>query len=235
MVSSDEWHEANDGAAHFLFGLEQWKYAKVYITELMFPNMEIERHSDGNLSDFESVLITLMCWHGRLKQEHVSLIFDVHQTTISRKMTTWAPQLSRIGKMLSDLDLDLTFDYMSAEDCRTHGLEHYTTAKEKDEHESYYDASRPKEYKDGGRLESVSLLVDGKDIQTDSVRVNSGVNILMYSDKSDGSAGRVLSWILPCGLNVYNTGLYLGRVSEERLVELHGTADTDKIRLVPED
>ena len=57
----------------------------------------------------------------------------------------------------------------------------------------------------------------------------------MFSEKSDGSAGRVISWILPCGLNVYNTGLYLGRVSEERLVELHGTTDSTKIRLLPSD
>jgi hypothetical protein len=82
-------------------------------------------------------------------------------------------------------------------------------------------------------LRNVSLLVDGKDIKTDSVRVHSGVNILMFSKKSEGSAARVLSWIHAGGLNVYNTGLYLGHVSEERLVELHGEKDPKNIRMPP--
>ena len=72
---------------------------------------------------------------------------------------------------------------MSADGCAKFGIEHYSTANEKDTFESYIDASRPTEYKDGGSLESVSLLVDGKDISTDSVRVHSGVNILMFSEK----------------------------------------------------
>ena len=65
------------------------------------------------------------------------------------------------------------------------------------------------------KLTDISLCVDGKDILTDSVCINSGVNILMYSKKSEGSAACILSWILVGGLNVYNMGLYLGHVSEE--------------------
>lgn len=124
---------------------------------------------------------------------------------------------------------------MPAADCEKLGLERHSAANETDEHASYVEASRPKELKDGGSLEIVSLLVDGKGLTTDSIRVNSGINALTLSEKSDGSAGRVLSWILPCGLNVCNTGLYLGGVSEERLVELHGATSSGSARLAPDD
>jgi len=87
--------------------------------------------------------------------------------------------------MASNLDLDLMFDFMSVEDCQRFGIEHYCTAKETDEFKSYLDASRPKEFKDHGALEKVSLLCDGKDVQTDSIRVHSGISILMFSGSKE--------------------------------------------------
>ena len=219
-IFSDEWHEAYPGAAQFLYGFPSWKASRAILTRILFRDMEVERRTDKHLSDFEAVLVTLMVWRVPMKQELVALILDAHQTTVSRCYTTWGPKLARKGRMFSNLDLDATFDFLSAEHCQQYCLEHHSTAAVKDRFDNYIDAAMPREYK-AGNLQDVSLLVDGKDIRTDSVQVHSGINILMYSNKVGGSAARFLSWILAGGLNVYNTGLYLGRVSEERLVELH--------------
>lgn len=167
-----------------------------------------------------------------MKQDLAALILDVDRSVISRRVKNWAPVLGRKGRLLSNLDLQSNFDFLSLERCNAEHIEHYNNAQVSDPFKSYIDAQMPRVFiKDD--LADISLLVDGKDILTDSVRVNSGVNILMYSPKSQASAARVLSWILAGGLNVYNTGLYLGRVSEERLVELHGEVDSNNIRLPP--
>lgn len=121
------------------------------------------------MSEFEEVLSVLMVWHVPMKQELVAFIFDVDQSTISCKVTKWGLKLQRMGRMGSNLDLDLTFDFMSADNCVKFGIEHYSTANEKDKFECYIDESRLTKYKDGGSLETVSPLVDGKDISTNSV------------------------------------------------------------------
>jgi len=229
--TSDSWHTEHPNAANFLFGWKNWKSTKSWL-KLMFKDMEQKCKPNGVLTDFESVLAVMMCWRVPMKQELAALILDVDRSVISRRVEKWAPVLGRKGKLLSNLDLQSNFDFLSLERCNAEDVEHYDNALTRDPFKSYIDAQMPRVFfKDD--LADISLLVDGKDILTDSVRVNSGVNILMYSPKSQASAARVLSWILAGGLNVYNTGLYLGRVSEERLVELHGEIDSNNIRLPP--
>lgn len=229
--SSDSWHASHKGAANLLFGWRSWDTTKAWL-KIYTPGLELKRQTKGYLTDFESVLVVLMCWKLPMKQEVAALILDVDRSVVSRKVQHWGPMLAHRSRLLANLDLQSDFDFLSAAQCLELGIDHCATADKKDRFPSYIDAAMPAVFKQD-KLTEVSLLVDGKDILTDSVRVNSGVNILMYSKKSEGSAGRVLSWILAGGLNVYSTGLYLGRVSEERLVELHGETDSNNIRLPP--
>ena len=78
-------------------------------------------------------------------------------------------------------------------------------------------------------LEKVGLLMDGKDCVTDTVRVNSFVSRAQYSDKMHCSAARYIMWVLPCGLSVTYTPLFLGRVSEKALVEYWGGSTYDML------
>lgn len=76
----------------------------------------------------------------------------------------------------------------------------------------------PQEYFDL-KMDHVGLLNDGKDFVTDTIRVNSCVSRAQYSDKMKASAARLIAWTLPCGMCVTATPLFLGRVSEKKLVE----------------
>ncbi len=69
--------------------------------------------------------------------------------------------------------------------------------------------------------------MDGKDCVTDTVRVNSFLSRSQYSDKMHSSAARYIMWVLPCGLSVTFTPLFLGRASEKSLVEYWGGSTYD--------
>ena len=93
---------------------------------------------------------------------------------------------------------------------------------------NYMDVAMPERYFQIG-LQNVGLLMDGKDCVTDTVRVNSFVARAQYSDKMHCSAGRYIMWVLPCGLSVTYTPLFLGRVSEKALVEYWGGSTYDML------
>ena len=90
------------------------------------------------------------------------------------------------------------------------------------------DVAMPERYFQIG-LQNVGLLMDGKDCVTDTVRVNSFVSRAQYSDKMHCSARRYIMWVLPCGLSVTYTPLFLGRVSEKALVEYWGGSTYDML------
>jgi len=91
---------------------------------------------------------------------------------------------------------------------------------------NYIEVAMPQRYIDIG-LEDVGLLMDGKDCVTDTVRLNSFISRAQYSDKMHCSAGRYIMWVLPCGLGVTYTPLFLGRASEKALVEYWGGSTYD--------
>mmetsp|Transcript_24054 Transcript_24054/g.47786 ORF Transcript_24054/g.47786 Transcript_24054/m.47786 type:complete len:222 (+) Transcript_24054:1633-2298(+) len=86
---------------------------------------------------------------------------------------------------------------------------------------NYFEAAMPIRYFELG-LDKVGLLMDGKDCVTDTVRVNSFISSSQYSDKMHCSAARYIMWVLPCGLSVTYTPVFLGRTSEKALVEYWG-------------
>jgi hypothetical protein len=95
---------------------------------------------------------------------------------------------------------------------------------------NYMEVAMPERYFQIG-LQKVGLLMDGKDCVTDTVRVNSFVSRAQYSDKMHCSAGRYIMWVLPCGLSVTYTPLFLGRVSEKALVEFWGGSTYDLLHV----
>lgn len=91
---------------------------------------------------------------------------------------------------------------------------------------NFIDVAMPQRYIELG-LHKVGLLMDGKDCVADTVRVSSLISRALYSDKMHCSAGRYVVWVLPCGLCVTCTPLFLGRVSEKALVEYWGGSTYD--------
>ena len=48
---------------------------------------------------------------------------------------------------------------------------------------------------------------------------------MTYSDKMHSSETRQICWITPSGLMFEHTGLYFGRITETKLVDIWGTTD----------
>ena len=94
------------------------------------------------------------------------------------------------------------------------------------------DAMPEEYYADG--LNNVGLLNDGKDIVTDTIRINSCLSRGQFSDKMKASAARFIAWTLPCGLSATYSPLFLGRISEKAIVEFWG-GSTSEFILLPDD
>lgn len=152
-------------------------------------------------------------------------------STLTKVFQKWMPRIGRIGLHLSILDLDFNLDYLSAEDAEKHGVDHSSFHAASPS--SYIEAAVPEEYKKRG-YENVGALVDGKVFMTDTVRINSALDRLLYADKVDNSGGLVMTWSAPTGLIFEHTGLYFARCPETRLIELWGTVDPQQIRFATE-
>lgn len=85
----------------------------------------------------------------------------------------------------------------------------------------FLEATCPQQYKDEG-LEKCCGVPDGKDFKIYTTRKNTLFTRASYSDKVHASAVRCISWSTPMGLSYEHTDLFLGRVSEKKLVELWG-------------
>ena len=229
-ILSDSWHESNKDAAHFLFRIgSTWKETKCIITEGFFPGMKIiiPFKLTSPLSDFEKVLISIMRMHCRFKEATLGYIMGKDRSTINRVLDEWIPKLGWIGRSLSILDLDLTHDYVSKEDAEKYNLPHYSktnTNCETSQYMNYIDASVPQVFIDHD-MKDVGALKDGKDITIDTCRTNSAVSRMSWSDKMHSSACRQICWITPSGLVFEHTGLWFGRITETKLVELWGNED----------
>ena len=92
------------------------------------------------------------------------------------------------------------------------------------------DRSMPERYYEIG-LDKVGLLMDEKDCVTDTMRVSSFVSHAQYSDKMHCRARHYTLWVLPCGLSVTYTPLFLGRVSEKAVVEYWGGSTYDLLHV----
>jgi hypothetical protein len=168
---------------------------------------EFHAHDEGGsvggrntpITEYEKCLITLMRFHRRVTLVHLELIWGRHFTTIGQYIQEWAPKLGNAGLQISILDI-------------TEEFLHY---------------AMPEDFKEAG-LAKVGVLVDGKVFMTHECRVHNGIKRAQYSDEVHHGGVLMHEWILPCGLSVEHTPLYLARLSESALVRLWGCS-TKKI------
>jgi len=126
----------------------------------------------------------------RYDEETLALIWGRSQPRINIYVQEMAPGWGRMGRLLSDLDID----------------------------ERYLEATNPAAYAAVGV--KVGALDDGKDFLTHTDRSNAALKNAQYSSKMHASAFRVIVWSTPSGLIFEKTCAVLGRPSEGRLVRM---------------
>lgn len=198
-ICSDAWHKANPEQSKELFGFEKFSEMKVYL-KCFWPELftatgcfEPSHDSAAPMTLFEQCLITKMRFHKTRSLNCLKGIWERSNRSIYRYVKKWSPMWGRVGLYLSNLDVP----------------------------EPFLVASMPEEFSKNG-LGKVGGLVDGKVFQTDECRTNSVIKRAMFSDKVGRGGGLMHAWVIPCGLAVFHTALYLGRLTEGALVSLSG-------------
>ena len=189
--------------------------------------------SGQTLTEYEEVLVCLMRSHRAYDVKTLGSIWRrTSEGWATRIFQKWMPKLGRIGLFMSILDRDFMLDYVSVEVAREKNLPHSQISVPDGEIKNYAEKSLQKEYEEKGeKYQRVGAIVDGKVFMTDNINVNSALNRLMYSDKTDNSGGLVMTWSSPMGLVFEHTGLYFARRPETRLIELWATEDPENMKL----
>ena len=213
-LSCDEWHDANPLACKEVYGFPTFFQLKVFL-RCMFEEfseggegkfetaLTIRGRTDVDaISEFEKCLITVMRFHLRPTIKFLSAIWGRDSSRISRYIHEWAPKLGDAGLDLSILHITPEF------------LKH----------------AMPRNYKDLG-MDNVCCLVDGKVFMTHECRQHNGIKRAMCCDKVHHAGVLCHNWILPYGLTVEHTPLYLGRLSEPALVKLWGSSTKRELEL----
>jgi len=196
----DKWHEKYPAQCKDIFGFESFREMKIYFScfwPKYFDDTKIGNEScfklkkNGFISNFEKAAMTKMRFHRKVTLNHIAGIYGIDYTVVSKYVHKWAPKWGMVGLNLSILDIT----------------------------PEYLEKSVPKEFTSAG-LDKVAALVDGKIIATDNCRSNSTITRAMYSDKVKHAGALHHAWITPTGLTFDHTPLYLGRLTESRLVDL---------------
>ena len=110
-ITNEQWHEDHPNQCKDLFGFNNFKEFKVYLscfwpddfgTEESFQCFDDDAQP---ISTFEKCLITKMRFHRKLTLEHLSGIWNRHRTKIGQYILEWAPRWGAKGLELSILDL----------------------------------------------------------------------------------------------------------------------------------
>ncbi len=193
---SKEWHRHNPNAARHFFGFQTFKELVYYLHALfdvLPPSRPQEITKDTPIQPFEKYLMGFMRIHTGMTVESIATIWGRKDGTTSEIVTAAVKSIGNAGKDLSILDIT----------------------------EEYLLKTVPQQYVDEG-LERCCAVPDGKDFKIYTTRKNTMFTRASYSDKVHASAVRCISWSTPHGLSFEHTDLFLGRVSEKKLVELWG-------------
>lgn len=191
---SKAWHKNHPDAANHLFGFKSWKEL-VYYFHALFHVLPPKKYvpKAESVSRFEQYLMSYMRIHTRMSIFQIALIWGRDRHHTGRLINNAVKTIGNAGKDLSILDITPEF----------------------------LEATCPQQYKDEG-LERCCAVPDGKDFMIYTTRKNTLFTRASYSDKVHHSAVRCISWSTPMGLSFEHTNLFLGRVSEKKLVELWG-------------
>ena len=83
------------------------------------------------------------------------------------------------------------------------------------------DDLEPQSYIDLG-LKMVGGVIDGKGWFTNTIQSNQNLATVQQGNKLHHSSIRILTWLLPCGLNFEHTNGFFARVTEKRLNNIWG-------------
>ena len=194
-----QWHVDNPEAARHLFGFRDWGEALGYLWAL-WPELQptIRREAKGfspsePITEFEKCLITKMRIHRAFKIEDLALFWGRDRGTVGKFVREWAPKWGEKGREWSTLNLT----------------------------PAYLRSRIPVSFKTPA-FEKVAALVDGKDFKCEVDRSHTVLTRAGRSSKVDAQAFRLITWSTPEGLTFEHTDLFLGRVSEKKLVYLWG-------------
>lgn len=222
-ISSVEWHRKNPDMCRFLFGvMDDFGQLQTLLTQGFFPDVEVATGSgDDAVTQFEKILLCLVRMRRRFELKTLGALIGRHKSQVSRYMDEWLPELGRVGRYCSRLDMDKLHDYVSAEDAALLEVPH-SSNQPAPKHRFFYQDALPLEFSVEEGMDFIAALKDGKDFMTDTTRTNSALTRQMWSDKIHNSGARCITWITPSGLVFEHTGLFLARTPEIRLVELWG-------------
>jgi len=197
-LCSDEWHRSHPKAARHLFGFDTWRETRMWLLllwdDLQLPTQERGSGlSDAHMTPFEKCLLCKMRIHRAYPLETLALMWGRATSSACEYCNEWMPRWGEAGEDLSTLDIT-----------PAHLRHTYPDAYEKE------------------GMHKVCAQVDGKDFMTHTDRSNTVITRASHSNKVEHTAGRCMSWSTAAGLMFEHTDMYLGRVSEKKLVELWG-------------
>ena len=145
------------------------------------------------MSDFEKCVMTRVysCCGFRC-QAQLQLMCSVKSTQLNEFLRHWRKKWGEAGKLLSQLPVTQAFA------------------------EQVYPPKFVGVFGD----QKIFGMVDGKDWPCDTARKNTILQRALRSHKISGSAFRNITWITPHGLTYAHSPLFLGRISERRIMEL---------------
>lgn len=182
-------------AANHLFGFASWAITKTYMG-CFWPQYKPppeKINPNAPVSMFQKLLMTKMKFQRRMCEETLGGIFNVHRGTINKWARRCSPMWGEVGRFLSILPLN----------------------------EDYLIKQMPENFDLLG-LSKVAGMPDGKDIMTDTYRLNNAFTKAMHSDKVHHSAARYIAWITSSGLACEHSPLFMGRSSETSIVRIMG-------------
>ena len=198
-LCSPEWHSKHPNAARHLFGFQDWGEVLCYLW-ILWPELEptIRREPEvfspsEDITEFEKCLITKMRIHRAFKLEDLAMQWGRCRAHIGKIVREWAPKWGEKGREWSCLNLT----------------------------PAYLRSRCPVSFKCPA-FEKVVALADGKDFKCEVERSNTVLTRAGRSSKVEAQAFRLVTWSTPHGLTFEHTDLFLGRVSEKKLVYLWG-------------
>jgi hypothetical protein len=142
---------------------------------------------------FQKLLITKMKFQRSFPEETLVCIFNLHRSTINTYARKCSPMWGEVGQFMSILPLT----------------------------EDYLIKQMPANFHLLG-LSNVAGMPDGKDIMTDTYRMNNAFTKAMFSDKVHHSGARYIAWVTSSGLACEHSPLFMARASETSIVRIMG-------------
>jgi hypothetical protein len=214
-LMSAAFHVLNPAAAEYFFGMRSFPEMMIYY-ETFFPGKkattmhdvvknDASKSYDSTIfmSDFESWCISIMTIKTGWEQTAMGYVWGRDQSTISAYLTSWRKRIKWCGDQMAILNVNI----------------------------AWVKAEQPSTYDDVGLIDNISFVLDGKDIQWDTIRGNALIAGLQYSDKSSGSAARIITFSGKCGIVLEFTCPFFGRASETAIMKLWGSYRNKEVPL----